>query len=78
MKANVLKIMEVVANLLTWALTGINYRRRAKRCLAYKRGWCCGQYCGSCAGPVTQPPLNEENDEHDEQQKTERKEEDAS
>ncbi len=75
MKANVLKIMEVVANLLTWALTGINYRRRAKQCLAYKRGWCSGQYCGSCAGPVMQHPQNEKNDE---QQKTERKEEDAS
>lgn len=49
MKANVIKILSAIANLLNWAITGVNYRRRAKRCAAYRRGWCKAEYCGICA-----------------------------
>lgn len=42
MKANVIKILSAIANLLNWAITGVNYRRQAKQCAAYRRGWCKG------------------------------------
>ena len=48
MKANVIKILSAIANLLTWAITGVNYRRRAKRCASFRRGWCKGEYCSYC------------------------------
>ena len=48
MKANVIKILSAIANLLNWAITGVNYRRRAKRCAAYRREWCKGEYCSYC------------------------------
>lgn len=54
MKANVIKILSAIANLLNWAITGVNYRRRAKQCAAFKRGWCKGEYCSYCT------PMSEE------------------
>ena len=48
MKANVIKILSAIANLLNWSITSVNYRRQAKRCAAYKRGWCKGERCSYC------------------------------
>ena len=58
MKANVIKILSAIANLLNWAITGVNYRRRAKRCAAYKRGWCKGERCSYC-DPMSEKEADE-------------------
>lgn len=58
MKANVIKILSAIANLLNWAITSVNYRRRAKRCAAYKRGWCKGERCSYC-DPMSEKEADE-------------------
>ena len=58
MKANVIKILSAIANLLNWAITGVNYRRQAKRCAAYKRGWCKGERCSYC-NPMSEEEADE-------------------
>lgn len=58
MKANVIKILSAIANLLNWAITGVNYRRRTKRCAAFRRGWCKGEYCSYC-NPMSEKEADE-------------------
>ncbi len=58
MKAKTIELIKVIANLITWVFTGVNYRRRAKRCAAYKRGWCKGEYCSYC-NPMSEEEANE-------------------
>lgn len=58
MKANVIKILSAIANLLNWAITGVNYRRRIKQCAAYKRGWCKGERCNYC-NPMSEEEADE-------------------
>lgn len=58
MKAKTIELIKVIANLVTWFFTGVNYRRRAKRCAAYKRGWCKGEYCSYC-NPMSEEEANE-------------------
>lgn len=58
MKANVIKILSAIANLLNWAITGVNYRRRTKQCAAYRRGWCKGERCNYC-NPMSEEEADE-------------------
>ncbi len=58
MKANVIKILSAIANLLNWAITGVNYRRQAKQCAAYRRGWCKGERCNYC-NPMSEEEADE-------------------
>lgn len=81
MKTNVIRLIKIIANLVAWAFTGINYDKRAKHCAAYERGWCSGQYCGTCSGAVTREEADamtrhSHNNQNNEEE-TERKEADA-
>ena len=58
MKAKTIELIKVIANLVTWVFTGVNYRRRAKRCATYRRGWCKGEYCSYC-NPMSEEEANE-------------------
>ena len=58
MKTKTVELIKVIANLITWVFTGVNYRRRAKRCAAYKRGWCKGERCNYC-NPMSEKEADE-------------------
>ena len=58
MKAKTIELIKVIANLVTWFFTGVNYRRRAKRCAAYRRGWCKGERCSYC-DPMSEKEADE-------------------
>ena len=58
MKANVIKILRVLANLIRWAFTGVNFDKAQNRCEAYRRGWCKGEHCSYCK-PMSEKETDE-------------------
>lgn len=58
MKANVIKVLRVLSNLIHWAFTGVNFDKAQNRCEAYRRRWCKGEYCSYC-NPLSEQEADE-------------------